>query len=83
MKDSIYNIDKKEDNNDLNIKDLIIILDEVAKLENNNNSKKVNLNERLLIRRLNNLISFKILRKSLLTLKIKLISLLFEIVKII
>ena len=83
MKDNIYNIDKKEDSDDSNIKDLIIISDEVAKLENNNNSKKVNLNERLLIRRSNNLISLKILRKSSLTSKIKSISLLFEIVRVI
>ena len=46
MKDNTYNIDKKEDNDD--IKDSAIILDEVAKLDDNNNSKK-DLDERLLV----------------------------------
>ena len=51
MKNNTYNIDKKEDNDDikdLNTKDLTIILGEIAKLDNNNNSKK-DLDERFLI----------------------------------
>ena len=80
MKDNTYNINREKDNND--IKDLAIILDEIAKLNNNNNSKK-DLRERLLIRRSNNLISLRVLRKSLLISKIKLISLLFETIKVI
>ena len=68
---------------DSNTKDSTTILDKVAKLENNNSSKEIGLGERLLARRSNSLISLKTLRKSLLASKIKLISLLFEIVKII
>ena len=73
-------MDKKRDND--NTKDSTTILSEVAKSDNNNSSKK-GLNERLLIRKPNNLISLEILRKSSLTSKIASILLLFETIKVI
>ena len=82
----MYNIDKEGDNGDAedsDTKDSATISGEVAKLENNDNSKKIGLNERLLTRRPNSSVSLETLRESSLASEMKLISLLSEVVRVI